>query len=168
MEIQAVRAGVLEVEADVLAVGVWEGAPLGGAAAQVDAALNGAIGKLIGRGEFSGRAYETAPLLVPVGRSGQVLLVGLGRQDKFNAGAAYRTAAAAARTSKVNAARRRRRSAPGSLAVPDQAERPRQSRVKSSSNGRSPMKARTDLRIDESAASGWVSGLTASMTRTDS
>ena len=50
-----------------------------GAAAEVDSALNGVIGGLLERKEFAGRGNEVAPLLVPVGRAKQVVIVGLGR-----------------------------------------------------------------------------------------
>ena len=58
--------------------------------------LKGAIRELIERKEFTGKAYETAPLLVPVGQAKQVLVVGLGKRDKFDAGMAYRASTAAA------------------------------------------------------------------------
>lgn len=98
MHIETVKLGPLEVAADALAVGIYEDAPLSGFAATVDAALGGAIRGLIERKEFSGRSHETAPLLVQLGRAKQALLVGLGKREDFDAGAAFRAAAAAART----------------------------------------------------------------------
>jgi leucyl aminopeptidase len=97
VQIQPVTSPALETEADVIAVGVFEDAPLAGAAAQVDAALNGAVRGLIERQEFSAHSYETAPLLVPLGKARQALLVGLGKREKFDAGGAFRSSAAAAR-----------------------------------------------------------------------
>jgi leucyl aminopeptidase len=97
VEIQLTHQPTLEIEADALAVGVFEDASLSGAAAAEDAALQGAILKLIERQEFGAKAYETVPLLVPVGKARQVLVVGLGKREKFDAGMAYRCAAAAAR-----------------------------------------------------------------------
>lgn len=97
MQIELIQSPALEIPADALAVGVFEDAPLSGAAAEVDAALAGAIRRLIEREEFSAKAYETAPLLVPVGQARQALVVGLGKREKFDAGKAYRCAAAAAR-----------------------------------------------------------------------
>src|SRR6188508_2373267 len=97
VDIQLTRQPVLEIAVDVVAVGVFEDAPLAGAAAAVDAALKGAIAKLIERKEFGAKAYETVPLLVPVGKAKQVLVVGLGKREKFDAGMAYRCAAAASR-----------------------------------------------------------------------
>ena len=97
MQIHRIHSRVTETEADAVAVGIFEDAPLGEAAAAVDAAVNGAIRGLVERKEFSGHSYEVAPLLVPVGRAKQVLLVGLGKRDKFDAGAAFRVSSAAAR-----------------------------------------------------------------------
>ncbi|MEX0679321.1 MAG: leucyl aminopeptidase [Pirellulales bacterium] len=97
MQILPVTSPALETAADAIAVGVFEDAPLAGAAAEVDAALGGVIGGLVERQEFSAHAHDTAPLLVPVGRAKQVLLVGLGKRAKFNNGAAFRSSAAAAR-----------------------------------------------------------------------
>ena len=86
-----------ETAADAVVVGVHQDAPLTGAAAEVDAALDGAIRGLVERKEFTGRSYETAPLLVPMGLARQTLLVGLGRKESFDTGAAYRCAATASR-----------------------------------------------------------------------
>ncbi len=97
MQIHRIHSSVTETEADAVVVGVFEEAALSGAAAQVDAALNGAIRRLVERKEFSGRSYEMAPLLVPAGRARQVLVVGQGKREKFDAGAAFRVSAAAAR-----------------------------------------------------------------------
>ena len=73
-----------------------------GAAAEVDAALGGAIRRLIEHKEFTGRSYETASLLVGVGNAQQALVVGLGKKDRFDAGAAFRCAAAALDTWPAN------------------------------------------------------------------
>jgi leucyl aminopeptidase len=97
VQIQSVTSPALETPADAIAVGVFEDAPLSGAAAQVDAALQGAVSGLIERQEFSAHRYDTAALLVPVGKARQVLLVGLGKRDAFDAGSAFRVSAAAAR-----------------------------------------------------------------------
>ncbi|MEX2115195.1 MAG: leucyl aminopeptidase [Pirellulales bacterium] len=97
MQIKGTRTRVGETAADALVVGVYEDAPLAGAAAEVDAALGGAIRALVERKEFTGRRYELAPLLVPMGLARQTLVVGLGRAEAFDAGAAFRCAASAAR-----------------------------------------------------------------------
>jgi leucyl aminopeptidase len=97
VQITQIHTSVTETEADAVVVGVFEGAPLSGAAAQIDAALEGAIRGLVETKEFSGRSYETAPLLLRVGKARQALAVGLGRREQFDAGAAFRCSAAAAK-----------------------------------------------------------------------
>ncbi len=97
MQIRPIATPVLETEADAIAIGIFEDPPLADASAEADARLDGAIRALLERKEFSGRLYETAPLLVSVGRARQALLVGLGKRDSFNAGVAFRCAAAASR-----------------------------------------------------------------------
>ncbi|HEV3137387.1 MAG TPA: leucyl aminopeptidase [Pirellulales bacterium] len=97
MQIRHVQSRVTETDADAVVVGAFEDAPLAGAAAEIDLALGGAVRGLVERREFTGRSHELLPLLVPVGRASQALMVGLGRRDTFNAGAAFRAAATAAR-----------------------------------------------------------------------
>jgi leucyl aminopeptidase len=97
VQIQRIHSSVTQTEADAVVVGVFEATGLSGAAAEVDAALGGAIRGLIERKEFTGRNYETVSLLVSVGRARQALVVGLGKKDRFDAGAAFRCSAAAAR-----------------------------------------------------------------------
>jgi leucyl aminopeptidase len=97
VEVQAITSPVLQTTADAVVVGVFEDRPLEGAAADVDAALGGAIRRLVERKELTGRSYETAPLLVSVGKAGQALVVGLGKREKFDAGTAFRASAAAAK-----------------------------------------------------------------------
>jgi leucyl aminopeptidase len=98
VQFRPIQSGVLETEADAVVVGVFEESPLAGAAAQLDAALEGAIRALVERKELSGRRYETTPLLVHVGRAQQALVVGLGRRGELDAGVALRCASAAARS----------------------------------------------------------------------
>jgi leucyl aminopeptidase len=97
VQIKSIQSSVTETVADAIVVGVFEGTPLEGAAAEVDAALGGGIRRLTEHKEFTGRSYETASLLVGVGNARQALIVGLGKKDRFDAGAAFRCAAAAAR-----------------------------------------------------------------------
>jgi leucyl aminopeptidase len=97
VQINRIQSRVGETEADAVVVGIFEDASLAGAAAEVDATLGGAVRGLIERKEFVGRSYETAPLLVPVGRARQALPVGLGRKEGFDEGQAFRCAATASR-----------------------------------------------------------------------
>jgi len=97
VQVNRIQTRVGETAADAVVVGIYRNAPLDGAAAEVDAALGGAIRPLIERKEFTAAAYETVPLLVPMGLAKQTLLVGLGDKKSFDAGTAYRCAATASR-----------------------------------------------------------------------
>lgn len=97
MLVQRITSGVTNTDCDATVVGIYEGEAPSGAAAEADAALQGAIRALISRKEFVGRSFETALLPVPVGQAAQVLVIGLGQRKSFDVGAAFRTAGAAAR-----------------------------------------------------------------------
>ena len=97
VQVSQIRTRVGDTAADAVVVGVFQDSQPAGAAAEVDAALGGAVRALLERKEFSGRAYETAPLLVPVGKARQALVIGLGAKETFDTGAAFRCTAAAAR-----------------------------------------------------------------------
>ncbi len=97
MQVRQITSNVLETESDAVVVGVFRDSPLAGPAAQVDASFNGAVRAMVERKEFAGNLYEIAPLLVPVGRAKQALIVGLGLRKTFDAGLAFRCTAAAAR-----------------------------------------------------------------------
>ena len=63
-------------EADAVVVFLTEGGTGAGAAAEIDAATGGLLGRLAAAGELTGRRYECVPLLAPPGvRAGQVLVV---------------------------------------------------------------------------------------------
>ena len=97
MDVRSIDSSVLQTDADALVVGVFADARPAGAAAEIDAALGGAIGSLIERQELTGRRFELTPLLVKAGKARQVLVVGLGNRESLDAGAAFRIAAAAAK-----------------------------------------------------------------------
>ena len=142
MQVQQIQSRVGEAAADAVVVGVFEDSPLAGAAADVDAALGGAIRSLIERKEFTGRRYELAPLLVPMGLAKQTLVVGLGRKEAFDAGMAFRTAGAAAKH--LAAKPRNFRRADIGRVRHDQVERSRQRRrVVASDEGRARGEAET-------------------------
>ncbi|HOC94263.1 MAG TPA: leucyl aminopeptidase [bacterium] len=96
MKIKAVAGDIAGHKCEALIVNLFEGVKKpGGATGAVDSALGGAISKLIARGEFSGRKGETAAL--PGGgklAAGRVIVVGLGKKEKFDAEAARAAAAA--------------------------------------------------------------------------
>lgn len=97
---EVVRGGndATAVEADAVVVGVHCEESLSGPAAALDQATGGLLAGLIERKEFTGKAYELLPLVAPRGiKAQQALLLGLGARETFEAGAAFRTSAAAAR-----------------------------------------------------------------------
>jgi leucyl aminopeptidase len=98
MLVQRSSQSVLQTAADAIVVGVFSGAPPTGAAAEVDRATGGALTRLIEAQEFLGKPYELLPLFAAAGVAArQVLVLGLGTQNRFDAGMAFRSAAAAAR-----------------------------------------------------------------------
>lgn len=105
MQLTVMQANIVEQVADCLVVNLFEGvtAP-SGATSAVDAALGGAIGRLIASGDFTGKAGATA-LLYTDGKlaTPRVLIVGLGSVEKFDLRAARSCAAAVVKAlSKLN------------------------------------------------------------------
>ncbi|HEV2968879.1 MAG TPA: leucyl aminopeptidase [Pirellulales bacterium] len=85
-------------DADAIVVGVFSGEALSGSSAEADRATGGLLAKLIERKEITGKKFETVALLAPSGvAAGQILVVGLGERASYDAGTAYRAAAAAAK-----------------------------------------------------------------------
>jgi len=98
MEVRAIHDPVCSVESEAVVVGVYADGSLSPSAAAVDEAAGGLLRRLFDRGEWKGKPYELTTLYDLQGvRSPLVLLVGLGEPAKFDAAAAYRTAAAASR-----------------------------------------------------------------------
>jgi leucyl aminopeptidase len=99
MEITVAQGDIARQDADCIVVNLFEGVQTpGGAAGAVDRALDGAISQLIASGDFSGESGTTA-LLYTGGKvpSPRVLLVGLGKSEKFDLHAARKAAAVAAK-----------------------------------------------------------------------
>ena len=99
MDISVRLGSITEQAADLIVVNLFQGITQpGGATGAVDAALGGAIREVIGAGDFSGKAGETALIYtrgaLPAAR---VLVVGLGDQARFNAASTRSAAATAAR-----------------------------------------------------------------------
>jgi leucyl aminopeptidase len=108
LEIQVQTAQVLELTADVIVVGVLQtggkaGLPL--SLKPVDAALGGALGKLVAKEEFSGKRDQTLTLST-LGRIGadKLVLIGLGEKRSIGAPEVRTFAAKAARTANVDKA----------------------------------------------------------------
>lgn len=99
MQIQSTSTPITQIEADAVVVGVFDDKQLGPSAQAIDAATGGQVTKLIEAKEFSGKPYELLPLLAPTGLTAkQAVVVGLGDKSKFDAGMAFRAAAAAAKS----------------------------------------------------------------------
>jgi leucyl aminopeptidase len=85
MRIECVSGDICAVKADMLVVNLFEGAKRpGGASAAVDAAIGGAVAAAVRDGDFAGKLGETL-FLRPSGgiSSPRVLVVGLGKKEKF-------------------------------------------------------------------------------------
>jgi leucyl aminopeptidase len=99
MELQVAQGDIAQQLTDCIVVNLFEGvAEPGGATGAVDKTLDRAIRSVIAAGDFTGELGATALLytngVLPAPR---VLLVGLGKQDRFDLKAAAKAAAAAAR-----------------------------------------------------------------------
>jgi leucyl aminopeptidase len=70
--------------ADCIALGVFENGMAGEAVAAADRAAGGAIGALLKRGDFAGRAGDTLLVEVRGLRARNALLVGLGSRNAYN------------------------------------------------------------------------------------
>jgi leucyl aminopeptidase len=95
MQIEFVAAGAAIGEKSVLALGVFEGEILAGAAGQADAAAGGAIGRAAGAQRFTGAKGQVLDVLGAAGEAARVVLVGLGKKDGFDDLGAENAAASA-------------------------------------------------------------------------
>jgi leucyl aminopeptidase len=96
IRIQAVKTELAKIKTDLLAVGIPEQKTLSGTVKSLDKKLNGAIANLIKLGDFKGKE-KTSALLYTQGKisASRVLLVGLGKPDKMDAGVLRQAAATA-------------------------------------------------------------------------
>ncbi|HEY2759416.1 MAG TPA: M17 family peptidase N-terminal domain-containing protein, partial [Pirellulales bacterium] len=99
MKITLSKTPLAQTAADAVVVGIFsDGKTAERAAAEADRATDGLLSKLIERKEITGKKYELVPLLAPSGIAAeQMLVIGLGDRNNFDAGTAYRAAAAAAK-----------------------------------------------------------------------
>ena len=98
MQLNVIEGDIAAQAADALVVNLFEGVTEpGGATGALDQALNGAVRALIAAGDFTGKAGTTA-LLYTNGKipAPRVLLVGLGKADKFDLKGVRKAAATAA------------------------------------------------------------------------
>ena len=87
MEIKAIAGDVASIETGALIVNLFQGVTSPeGATGAVDAALDGAISKLIDEGEIKGKKNEMT-LIHTLGKmpADRIVVAGLGKQDKFSA-----------------------------------------------------------------------------------
>lgn len=99
MKIKVKTGEIQKMNSELIVVNLFEGVvEPGGATAAVDKALDGQISRLIADGDFKGKAQETA-LLYTNGATPakRVLVVGLGKEEKFGLEAIRLAAATAAK-----------------------------------------------------------------------
>jgi leucyl aminopeptidase len=97
-------ASLKDVDSDLLAVPFFEGEPLSGDLAEVDAAADGAVGRAIASREIQGRPYDI--FLTPLNgwRAARLMLIGVGKREQFTTERLRRaatTAGLAARQRKI-------------------------------------------------------------------
>ena len=107
MDIHVTPGQIESFDADAIVVNLFEGVKSpGGATGAVDAALGGQITDLVAGGDFSGKLGETAVLYsrgtVPAAR---VVIVGLGKPDRFDLDAVGQASAAAVKAARERGAR---------------------------------------------------------------
>ncbi len=99
MQIEVVTGAIQNQAAQAIVVNLFEGVTLpGGATGAVDAALGGQIRDIIADGDFRGKLNEVA-VLYPCGKipARRVILVGLGKREKFGLDAIRQASASAAK-----------------------------------------------------------------------
>lgn len=98
MEIAQATASPIDVDADVVIVGVSEDSGLNAAAKELDRAAGGVFQRLIETREVTGSKNEITTLPLPAGRRPLLaVLVGIGKRATLDRGTAFRAAATAAK-----------------------------------------------------------------------
>jgi leucyl aminopeptidase len=96
MEIEFVSVEAAAPQDSAVALMVFEGALLDGAAGRADAALGGALSRALGAGRFTGAKGQVLDLLAPTGiGAARLLLVGAGKPDEWTDLVAEHAAASA-------------------------------------------------------------------------
>jgi len=98
MNVQATTATVTELESDAIVAGIFADGILGPVLAELDAAMQGLVTRLVSHKEITGKLAEVTRLLAPPGlQTAELLVVGLGDQAAFGQLQAVRAAGAAAK-----------------------------------------------------------------------
>jgi len=98
MKTELAQQDITRIEADAVVVGVYEEGELSQAAAALNEATGGVIGRLIENEDIEGKPNQLLPLYAPSGMAARlVMLVGLGEKDEFEAEAAFKALGAAAK-----------------------------------------------------------------------
>jgi len=106
MQIRTPTVSPAEIEADALVLTLFQLADGEKPDAQADAWSAGVIAELYSRGEFSGKALETAVIHRPAGlKASRLLLVGGGKRDAYSSAVARNGAAVAVRQLKPKGAK---------------------------------------------------------------
>jgi leucyl aminopeptidase len=96
MQFDVWTKGLATLETECIVLGIFDEGELSDEAGTLDAALDGKLGKLTGRGDFPGRSGETLLLADLEGiKAPRVLLTGLGAKKSFNRKAFRKSIAAA-------------------------------------------------------------------------
>ncbi len=98
MQVSPASESVREVDAAAVVIGVYKDESLAGPAKEIDEATGGLITKLIETKELDASAHAITPILGATGvTAAQIVCIGLGPREDFDAGVAFRAAAAGAR-----------------------------------------------------------------------
>lgn len=97
MQVEVISGAIQQVRAEAIVVNLFEGVSRpGGATGAVDAALNGRISRIIARGDFRGKMCEIAVLYPDNFPAERVIVVGLGKPEKFSLEVVRKVSAVAA------------------------------------------------------------------------
>lgn len=106
MQLRTVSSSPAAVEADALVLTLFQLADGEKPDGQADAWSAGVIAELYARGEFSGKAFETAVVHRPAGlKAGRLMLVGGGKRESYSPAVARNAAAVAVRQLKPKGAK---------------------------------------------------------------
>ncbi len=100
MKIEVVASSPQSVETSCLILGLWQSEPLDGVAAAIDAKMDGLISQFIADGFKAAGGEVRMVYRAPEVTAERVILVGLGKREKFNATQLRKSAARAARAAR--------------------------------------------------------------------